>query len=68
MSKESGKKAKKEFGLKDIEKKAQFDLSQVVDLYDEDGMLEEIDAENLVIQHDEEERKEKKKEKNQVKK
>lgn len=38
--------------VKDIEKK-QIDLSNVVDLYDEDGMLEEIDADNLVIEHDE---------------
>lgn len=34
-------------------------MSQVVDLYDEDGMMEEIDADNLVIDadNDEEEKK-----------
>jgi len=49
---------KKEFGVKDIEKsKSKIDLSQVVDLYDEDGIMEEIDADNLVIEYDEREEK-----------
>jgi hypothetical protein len=49
---------KKEFGVKDIEKsKSKLDLSQVVDLYDEDGIMEEIDADNLVIEYDEKEEK-----------
>ena len=28
----------------------QVDLSQVVDLYDEDGIIDEIDPDNLVIE------------------
>ena len=48
---------KEDFGLKSIEKKGvgKIDMSQIVDLYDEEGMLEEIDADNLVIDADREE-------------
>jgi hypothetical protein len=35
----------------------QVDLSQVVDLYDEDGIIDEIDPDNLVIEADVEEEK-----------
>jgi hypothetical protein len=47
------KPKKEDFGVKTLEGKGKgIDLSQVVDLYDEDGMLEEIDADNLVIDAD----------------
>ncbi len=36
--------------MKDIEKSGAFDLSKVVDLYDEEGMFEEISPDNLVIE------------------
>jgi hypothetical protein len=50
MTKEANDK--KDFAVRDVERHAAVDLSQVVDLYDEVGMLEELDADNLVIDHD----------------
>lgn len=44
--------------LRDIEKSkasSKVDLSNVVDLFDEDGMLEEITPDQLVIEADEKE-------------
>lgn len=53
--------------VKDIEKgKSAVDLSQVVDLFDEDGMLEEINADDLVIEVDEKEMMTKEKQKQRV--
>ena len=57
-----------EFAVKSIEKSGNVDLSQVVDLYDEDGMLDEINAEDLVIEADEEEEKERLEEEKKTKK
>ena len=48
---------KKDFFVKEIEKSSAVDLSQVVDLFDEEGILEEMNPENLVIEADEEEQK-----------
>lgn len=42
---------------KNMEGKGIVDLSQVVDLYDEDGIIDGIDPDNLVIEADEEEEK-----------
>lgn len=47
----------KDFGVKEIERTSKIDLSQVVDLYDEDGIMDEINADNLVIEHDQKEEK-----------
>jgi hypothetical protein len=47
--------------LKDVEKSSKagkIDFSKVIDLYDEEGMLEEINPDDLVIEADEEEKKE----------
>jgi hypothetical protein len=41
------------FKVKELERSSKIDLSQVVDLYDEEGMLEEIDPDNLIIEEDE---------------
>lgn len=41
------------FKVKELERSSKVDLSQVVDLYDEEGMLEEIDPDNLIIEEDE---------------
>jgi hypothetical protein len=53
-------KLQAEFGIKNIEKHAAVDLSEVVDLYDEEGMLEEINPDELIIEADQEEEKEEK--------
>ena len=67
--KHSKKALQSEFGVKNIEKHAAIDLSKVVDLYDEDGMLEDINPDELVIEADQEEAKEEaqKKKRNAVK-
>lgn len=58
--------------MKDIEKSknaANIDLSQIVDLYDEDGILDEMNADNLIIESDEQKMlKDKKKPKKEIKK
>jgi hypothetical protein len=46
------KKGKGEFVMKTLEKSKGVDLSNVVDLYNEDDMLDEIDPENLVVEED----------------
>jgi len=54
-----GTSSKEHLLLKDVEKSAsKVDLSNIVDLYDEDGIMEEISPENLVI--DEEDKKKEK--------
>ncbi len=58
--------------MKDIEKSknsANIDLSQIVDLYDEEGILEEMNPDNLVIESDEQKMlQDKKKPKKELKK
>ena len=52
-----GASTKKDFVVKEIEKNkssSSIDLSKVVDLYDEEGMFEEIRPENLIIEAEEE--------------
>ena len=56
-------KKKGQFFVKEIEKSSNFDMSQVVDLFNEDEMIEEINPESLVIEDTEEEKKEKEKKK-----
>ena len=54
-----GKQSKKDFMVKEIEHSSKVDLSNVIDLYDEDGMIDEIDPDHLIIEADEEEEKKK---------
>jgi hypothetical protein len=58
--------------VKDIEKNnalSNIDMSKIVDLYDEEGILQEMNADNLVIESDEQQMlKNKKKPKKEVKK
>ena len=57
-----------EFLVKNIEKSKGIDYSNVVDLYDENAMLEEIKAEELVIDKEEDEEEEVKEDKKKKKK
>lgn len=58
----SGKElSKRDFVVRDLETKAGFDLSQVVDLVDEEGKLEDIDEDDLIIENIKDETEEEKK-------
>lgn len=52
------KSGKKDFFAKDLEKKGGVDLSKVVDLVDEEGILEGMDEDDLIIENLKEETKE----------